>query len=92
MNSKARHDFSKVITIDGGAGSGKSSVAFHLAQHLEIATVNSGQYYRALTWAALQLKINLRRADSLERNPQQWGFFFDISLEIQGRLFIYDKF
>ncbi len=43
-----------VISIDGPAASGKSSVARALAERLGFVHVNSGAIYRAVTWAALQ--------------------------------------
>lgn len=43
-----------VIAIDGPAASGKSSVARGLASRLGYAWVNSGAFYRALTWWLLR--------------------------------------
>jgi len=42
-----------VIAIDGPAASGKSSVARALAQRLHFAYVNSGAFYRSITWWVL---------------------------------------
>ncbi len=53
-----------VITIDGLAASGKSSVAKGVAQALKIPYVSSGLLYRAVTYAALEQHINL------EQEPQ----------------------
>lgn len=47
-----------VIAIDGPAASGKSSVARALARRLGFAYVNSGAFYRAVTWHVLQRGIN----------------------------------
>lgn len=44
---------SRVIAIDGPAGSGKSTTAQAVAQRLGLAYVESGALYRALTLAAL---------------------------------------
>ncbi|KAB2643720.1 MAG: (d)CMP kinase [Verrucomicrobia bacterium] len=46
-----------VITIDGPAASGKSTVARHLAKKLGFIFVSSGYYYRALAWGVLQKKL-----------------------------------
>lgn len=43
-----------VIAIDGPAASGKSSVACALAQRLEYGYVNSGAFYRTITWWVIQ--------------------------------------
>lgn len=42
-----------VVAIDGPAASGKSSVARELAVRLGYAYVNSGAFYRAITWWVL---------------------------------------
>jgi len=46
------------IAIDGPAASGKSTLARELARHLGLVMVNSGAMYRAITWKALQEKID----------------------------------
>jgi cytidylate kinase len=43
-----------VVTIDGPAGSGKSSVARRLAERLGWGFVSSGAMYRAVAWLVLQ--------------------------------------
>ena len=47
-----------VIAIDGPAASGKSTVARALAGHLGYRFLNSGDLYRAMTWACLRRKID----------------------------------
>lgn len=48
-----------IITIDGPAGSGKSTIAKELAKKLHILYVDSGAMYRAVTYSILQNKIEL---------------------------------
>jgi cytidylate kinase len=48
-----------VITIDGPAASGKSSVSRELARRLGWSWVSTGAFYRGLAFAALQLQIDL---------------------------------
>jgi len=43
-----------IVTIDGVAASGKSSVASGVARALHVPYLSSGLLYRAATWAALQ--------------------------------------
>ena len=43
-----------VITLDGLSGSGKSTLAKQLAVALNWSYIDSGAWYRALTWAVLQ--------------------------------------
>jgi cytidylate kinase len=47
----------RVIAIDGPAASGKSSVARELARRLGFVYVNSGGFYRAITWYLLRKNI-----------------------------------
>ena len=42
-----------IITIDGPAGTGKSSAAAGLARRLGLAHLDTGAMYRAVTWYAL---------------------------------------
>lgn len=62
---------SVVIAIDGPAASGKSSVARDLARRLGFGYVNSGAFYRAVTWFVLEQRVDPREgpavADLLER-------------------------
>jgi cytidylate kinase len=54
-----------IITIDGPAGSGKSSTARAAARRLGFRHLDSGAFYRALTWAALDAGIPPERWPSL---------------------------
>lgn len=47
-----------LIAIDGPAASGKSSVARELAQRLDFGYVNSGAFYRFLTWWILDSGVD----------------------------------
>lgn len=48
-----------VITIDGPAGAGKSTVARALADRLGFRYLDTGAMYRALTWLALERGVDL---------------------------------
>ena len=54
-----------VITIDGPAASGKSSVSRELAKNLGIPWVSTGSFYRGLAYAAIQRKIPLTDREQL---------------------------
>jgi len=54
-----------VITIDGPAASGKSSIARLVAQRLGRTYVNTGNMYRAMTWAVLQTGVEPQDAEAV---------------------------
>ncbi len=54
-----------VITIDGPAASGKSSIARRVAQHLGFTYVNTGNMYRAMTWAVLEAGVDPQDAEAI---------------------------
>ncbi len=56
-----------IITIDGPAGSGKSSTAREVASRLGYRHLDSGAFYRALTWAALHEGLDPATWDTLDR-------------------------
>lgn len=45
-----------IVAMDGPAGVGKSTVAKNIAHQLGIAYINSGNFYRAITYAHLKQK------------------------------------
>ncbi len=54
-----------VIAIDGHAGAGKSTLADLIAEHLDFWHVNTGLYYRAITWLAVEQKISPENHEAL---------------------------
>ncbi|WP_146406800.1 (d)CMP kinase [Allorhodopirellula heiligendammensis] len=48
-----------IVTIDGPAGAGKSSIARDVAKELGFAFLDTGAMYRAITWGAMQAGIEL---------------------------------
>lgn len=63
-----------VITIDGPAASGKSSVSRGLAKTFSVPWVSTGAFYRGLAYAALQLGIDLNNKEALSElaMSSQW--------------------
>jgi len=66
-----------VITIDGPAGAGKSTVARRLAQELGFRFLDTGAMYRAFTWAALERGVNLKDPAALVRLIQGSALEFE---------------
>lgn len=54
-----------IVTIDGPAGAGKSTVAKALARRLDFAVLDTGAMYRAVTLAAIRRHIDFLFADRL---------------------------
>ena len=50
-----------IVTIDGPAGAGKSSISRRLAERLGFAFLDTGAMYRAVTLAALRRKLTAAR-------------------------------
>ncbi|HEU5278897.1 MAG TPA: (d)CMP kinase [Gaiellaceae bacterium] len=54
-----------IVTIDGPAGAGKSTVARQLAERLGFKYLDTGAMYRALTWLAMQRGLDLSKGQQL---------------------------
>lgn len=55
----------RIVAIDGPAGSGKSSVSRETARRLGYGFLDTGAAYRALTWWALDLELDLTDHDAI---------------------------
>ncbi len=64
-NTSNNLDPSQIITIDGPAASGKSTLAQRVAQALGYLYFDTGVMYRALTWLALQQGISMQDEETL---------------------------
>ena len=71
------------IAIDGPAGAGKSTIAKRLARTLKAIYVDTGAMYRALTWKALQNRIDLEDEAALEKLAQATKITFREGEETQ---------
>ena len=70
------------VAIDGPAGAGKSTVAKTLAKRLGYVYIDTGAMYRATTYKALSLEINLN-------DPEGFVFFDSTDLEFRnGELYM----
>ena len=68
-----------IITIDGPAGSGKSTIAKILARDLDLKYVDTGAMYRAVTLIALRNNIDLEGEEAILDAVKK------IKLEIESR-------
>ena len=66
-----------VVTIDGAAGTGKTSVAQLLAQRLGTDCLDSGAMYRAVAVLAIEEEINPSDGALLCESIQKVGITFD---------------
>jgi len=65
MWCRQRQEQGVIVTIDGPAGSGKSTAARGLAARLGIAYLDTGAMYRAVALLALRRGVDLNAADCL---------------------------
>jgi cytidylate kinase len=68
-----------IVTIDGPAGSGKSTAARLLAQRLGVAFLDTGAMYRAIAWAAL--RDHIEPSDSLALRAWLASLVFDADVD-----------
>src|SRR5438105_2348042 len=73
-----------IVSIDGPAGAGKSTVASALAERLGFRYLDTGAMYRALTWLALRDSVPLDKGARLGELAAASPVDFDE----QGRCFI----
>jgi cytidylate kinase len=73
-----------IVTIDGPAGAGKSTVARRLAERLGFRYLDTGAMYRALTWLARRESVPLDKGARLGELAAAYPVDFDA----RGRCFI----
>lgn len=75
-----------IVTIDGPAGAGKSSVTRKLAKQLDFEFLDTGAMYRAVTWSAMQQAIDLDDQTSLRKIAEEIEIRFeDDKVFVDGR-------
>ena len=73
-----------IVAIDGPAGAGKSTVARALAERLGFRYLDTGAMYRALTWLAMRLCLDLGEGEALAELARAEPVTFDE----EGRVWI----
>ena len=79
-NNKPSDENINIITVDGPAGSGKSTIAKMLAKELNLVYIDTGAMYRALTLIALENNIDLNDDKAILEEAQKASLEFDRSV------------
>jgi cytidylate kinase len=66
-----------VIAIDGPSGTGKSSVSRAVAKHLQLAYLDTGSMYRALTWWCVEQGVDLEDVDAVAQAARDLPLVMD---------------
>ena len=66
-----------IITIDGPAGAGKSTIARRVAKQLGFDFLDTGAMYRAVTWAALKRGVDVTDGDAVTALAAQIAYHTD---------------
>lgn len=73
-----------IVTIDGPAGAGKSSVSRKLAERIGFQFLDTGAMYRAVTYLALQRNLDLRCGDVVGLAQGMEIIFQDAEVHLGG--------
>jgi cytidylate kinase len=73
------------IAIDGPAGSGKSTIAKILAKNLGFRHIDTGAYYRWVTYNVLSENVNLQDTTAVIRTAEQTDFTQIDETKIRGK-------
>lgn len=67
-----------IITIDGPVATGKSTIAKKLAEELGYIFFDTGAMYRALTWLAIKMGLDVNKPEELEKLLKEFHFHIKI--------------
>ena len=78
----------QVITIDGPAGAGKSTIARRLARDLGFEFLDTGAMYRAVTWKVLEEGVDPEDLEGVTRVAREIAIDWDAegALRVGGRV------
>lgn len=77
-----------VVTIDGLAGSGKTTISELLARKLGYAHLNSGLLYRGIAWLARSNRLDLSDAEAVAALAASHSIDLELDGELTSRLVI----
>jgi cytidylate kinase len=73
----------RVIAIDGPAGSGKSSVSRAVAKSLGYGFLDTGAAYRALTWWALERGVDVHDSEAIQALIRDFPYSISMDPEVE---------
>ncbi|MCL6756607.1 MAG: (d)CMP kinase [Candidatus Rhabdochlamydia oedothoracis] len=79
-----------IITIDGPAATGKTSVSRQVAERLHFTYFDTGAMYRAFTWFFLKSQIAIEQIEKMQKLVDQFSFRIETK-EHSKRYFVGDK-
>lgn len=79
-----------IITIDGPAATGKTTVARQVAKRLQFTYFDTGAMYRAFTWFVLKSQIPVQQIDEVKKLLERFSFSIQTEKETK-RYFVGDK-
>lgn len=75
-----------IVTIDGPAGAGKSSVSRMLAERIGFQYLDTGAMYRAVTWYVMQQQVDPSESDAVDELARQMEIkFHDDKVWVNGQ-------
>ena len=80
-----------IVTLDGSAGTGKSTLAKRLARALGFSCFDTGAMYRSLAWKLLEEKIAFQEGPELDALLARFAFRVDSSVPHAPRFFVGDE-
>ena len=80
-----------IITIDGPAGSGKSTAAKKLAEKLGYAFFDTGAMYRSITWFLIEKKVDISNEQEIKNNLKNFIFHIEVEKGKERRYFVNKK-
>lgn len=88
MKSSPQSKKKVIIAIDGPAASGKSTTARLLAKRLGYLYLDTGAMYRALTWKALEDKVDIRDEKTLSKLAEKAQIYLKPGPNLENRIYL----
>jgi CMP/dCMP kinase len=73
-----------IVAVDGPSASGKSTVSRHAAQRLKFMYVDSGAWYRGMTWKAVREGVDVHDPEAVIALMEQSSWDFSVEDRIMS--------